>query len=107
MALLLNFVIYYCFQETIDFENETSNYITTPSVYTGDSQRVCSENGCDRKFFYRYKVGSNDFLITSKGKNSFNPAPGSVKLVKYDRDNPTIAFFTKMNVLYLFYLIRL
>ncbi len=107
LALILNFIIYYCFQETIDFENETHDFGTTSSVYNGDSERVCNPDGCIRKYIYRYRVNNNGYQITSKSKSSAPEPPiGSVKLVKYDKDKPDIAFFSKMNVLYLFYLIE-
>lgn len=106
LALILNIIIYYCFQETIDFENETRSYATTSAVYNGDSERICSPDGCLRKYIYKYSVDKQNYLITSKGKASYEPPKGSVKLVKYDKLNPDVAFFTKMNVLYLFYLIE-
>ena len=106
LALILNIIIYYCFQETIDFENETRSYATTSSVYNGESERVCTPDGCYRKYIYKYKANNHNYQITSKGKAAYEPPVGSVKLVKYDRDNPDLAFFTKMNVLYLFYLIE-
>ena len=107
-ALIVNLIIYWCFRETIEFENETSNYVTTAAHYQGENEHVCtSQDDCIYKFIYHYVTPSKGvYRITSKSIENRVPPMGAKKLVKYDATNPNLAFFTKVNVVYLFYLIE-
>lgn len=110
IALLINLFIYWCFRETISFENETSTYVTTISTYQGEHSRFCSDidkKDCAYKFVYHYVTPDKGaYRITSRTSEERVPIIGARKLVKYDPENPNLAFFTKINSVYLFYLIE-
>ncbi len=107
-ALIINIIIYCCFRETIEFENDTANYVTTAASYQGENERVCdAPNDCVYKFIYRYTTpNKGSYRITRRSFDSVTPPVGARRLVKYDASNPNLAFFTKVNVVYLFYLIE-
>jgi hypothetical protein len=83
--------------------------VTTTASYQGESDRVCaySDEDCVYKYVYRYVTPSREvYRITSRSIEERIPPIGARKLVKYDASNPNLAFFTKVNVVYLFYLIE-
>lgn len=107
-ALLVNLVIYFCFKETIQFENDTANYVTTAATFQGEREQACTtSDDCIYKFIYHYVTPSRGvYRITDRKFEDKVPPIGARKLVKYDAANPNLAFFTKANVVYLFYLIE-
>ena len=106
-ALLINILIWLFFQETVLFEHDTANYSTTFARYDGESHKKCFAGDCTYKFIYHFTASDNNsYQITSSTPTNVEPVVGSTKLVKYDKQNPNLAFFSKANVQYLFYLIE-